>query len=94
MGNDGVAFVMTVAGALIAPGTLSSVADCTALTAQLEGMFGLTTLPLKLTKPIIAKEYMEMYKILSKSWHLKAEAIPPVGQGNHPQRGPITDISV
>ena len=94
MGNDAVACVTTVAGALIAPGTLSSVAECTALTAQLEDMLGLTTLPPKLMKRIIAKEYMEMYKILPESWYLKAEAIPPAGQGKHPQRGPITDISV
>ena len=50
MGNDRVAIVTTAVGALIALGTLSSVADCTALTAQLEGMLRLTTLTLKLMK--------------------------------------------
>lgn len=54
--------------------------DPTALTEQLEGMLGFTTLPLKLARRIGAKEYVEMYKILPELWHLEVEARPPAGQ--------------
>lgn len=54
--------------------------DPTALTEQLEGMLGLTMLPLKLARRIGAKEYVEMYKILPELWHLEVEVRPPAGQ--------------
>lgn len=45
----------------------SSVPNPTALTDQLEGMLGLATLPPKLTKCIVNKEYIDRFKILPKS---------------------------
>ena len=68
--------------------------DPTDLTNQLEGMLGLATLPPKLMKRIVQKEYIEMYEILPESWRLETESASPSGQGKRPRRGPITDIDV
>ena len=68
--------------------------DPTDLTNQLEGMLGLATLPPKLLKRIVQKEYIEMYEILPESWRLETESASPSGQGKRPRRGPITDIDV
>ena len=59
-------------------GQACSTTDPTVVTAQLEGMLGLATLPLKLIKRIVAKEYVEMFEILLESWQLEAEASTPV----------------
>ena len=64
------------------------------LTNKLEGMLGLATLPPKLMKRILQKEYVEMYEILPESWRLETEAAAPSGQGKRPRRGPITDIDI
>ena len=64
------------------------------LSEQLEGMLGLATLPPKLMKRILNKEYIEMFEILPESWRLEMEASTPAGHGKRPRRGPITDIQV
>ena len=68
--------------------------DPTDPTNKLEGMLGLATLPPKLMKRILQKEYIGMYEILPESWRLETEAVSPSGQGKRPRRGPITDIDV
>lgn len=86
--------ISDTAVAMAADRNVPPVPDPTALTAQLEGMLGLATLPPKLMKRILNREYVDMFEILPESWRIEADTASQAGQGKRPRRGPITNIDV
>ena len=79
--GSGVGATAAVMAAGHGPSGATPMPDPFMLSEQLEGMLGLATLPPKLMKRILNKEYIEMFEILPESWRLEMEASSPAGHG-------------